>query len=171
MMALPTLPQRWWLALPTVVGALALSWYLNRPGAEAPDADALVTPASVQQGAVPPVAADAGAAPSGSMTSTVPPGAVVDIFAVRSWEPPPPVVDNTPPPPQAPPMPFRFLGRINEPGKKTAYMLADEAQVFVVRIGDAIGSTYRVERYEGGQLLIRYRPMNLRQALAVGDPP
>jgi hypothetical protein len=168
MSLLPTLPKRGWLALPTLAGALALSWALNRPGPEVVEVDPVTTPVPMQRDSIPPTVA---AAPITGMTPPPPSGAVVDIFAVRGWEPPPPVVDTTPPPPQAPPLPFKFLGRIKEPDKKAAFMLADGAQVVVVRVGDAIGASYRVEKYEAGQLLIRYRPMNLRQTLAVGDPP
>ncbi|OHC71260.1 MAG: hypothetical protein A2045_01940 [Rhodocyclales bacterium GWA2_65_20] len=94
---------------------------------------------------------------------------IADIFAVKTWEPPPPPVDTTPPPPQAPPLPFSFLGRIAEPGKKIAFMLSDGTRVLVVRVGDSIGENYRLEKYENGQLLFRYRPMNVSQALAIGD--
>lgn len=94
---------------------------------------------------------------------------VVDIFAVRNWEPPPPV-DARPPPPQAPPLPFRYLGRIAEPGRGMAFMLARGERIVVVGIGDSIGKDYRVENYDKGRLLFRYRPLNVRQALVIGAP-
>lgn len=95
---------------------------------------------------------------------------LVDIFAVRSWEPPPVAAEMVvAEAPQAPPLPFRFLGRIVEADRRPAYLLADESRVVVVRVGDLIGKNYRVEKYENGRLLFRYRPMNLRQALDVGE--
>ncbi|MDP1524972.1 MAG: hypothetical protein Q8M20_04130 [Rhodocyclaceae bacterium] len=95
---------------------------------------------------------------------------LADIFAARSWEPPPVVVEMAAPAaPQAPPLPFRFLGRIVDAERGAAYLLADGARVVVVGVGDRIGKDYRVEKYEKGQLLFRYRPMNLRQALDVGE--
>lgn len=94
----------------------------------------------------------------------------VDIFAVRSWEPPPVAAEiAVETAPQAPPLPFRFLGRIVEADRRPAYLLADGARVVVARVGDPIGADYRVEKYQNGQLLFRYRPMNLRQALDVGE--
>lgn len=93
----------------------------------------------------------------------------VDIFAVRTWEPPPAVAETVEATaPQAPPLPFRFVGRIVEADRGPAYLLAEGARVFVVGVGDPVGKDYRVEKYENGQLLFRYRPMNLRQALDVG---
>lgn len=95
---------------------------------------------------------------------------LVDIFAVRSWEPPPVVAEPAAPAaPEAPPLPFRFLGRIVEAERGPAYLLADGARVVVVGVGDSIGKNYRVEKYQNGQLLFRYRPMNLRQTLDVGE--
>lgn len=98
---------------------------------------------------------------------------LVDIFAVRSWEPPPVVAAMAapapPPAPEAPPLPFRFLGRIVDADREPAYLLDDGSRVIVVAVGDLIGKNYRVEKYENGRLLFRYRPMNVRQALDVGE--
>lgn len=92
-----------------------------------------------------------------------------DIFAVRSWEPPPPPPPPPapPPPPQAPPLPFRFIGRIAE-GPDTAFMLVRRDQVISVRVGDTIDALYHLEKFEGGQLHFMYRPLNIRQTLFVG---
>ncbi len=97
---------------------------------------------------------------------------LVDIFAMRSWEPPPvaaEMVVEAPQAPQAPPLPFQFLGRIVDADRGPAYLLADGARVVVVGVGDLIGKNYRVEKYENGRLLFRYRPLNLRQTLDVGE--
>lgn len=97
---------------------------------------------------------------------------VVDIFAVRTWEPPVPVEVAAPPPePQAPPLPFVFLGRIDEPGKAPAFLLTEGGAVRVVRVGDRIDGRYLVERYKDGNLVFLYLPMKLRQPLEIGDRP
>lgn len=97
---------------------------------------------------------------------------VVDIFAVRTWEPPAPVEVEAPPPePQAPPLPFAFLGRIDEPGKAPAFLLTEGGAVRVVRVGDRIDGRYLVERYKDGDLVFLYLPMKLRQPLEIGDRP
>jgi hypothetical protein len=98
--------------------------------------------------------------------------AIVDIFAPRTWQPPPPPpVEAAAQPPQAPPLPFRLIGRFVEPGKAPLFLLAEGERVIAVRVGDRIGDSYRVEKIEKGQLEFRYRPMNMLQALAVGELP
>lgn len=98
---------------------------------------------------------------------------VVDIFAVRTWEPPPapaaPAAPVAPPAPQAPPLPFQYLGRIVDAERGPSYLLDDGSRVLVVGVGDLIGKNYRLEKHENGKLLFRYRPMNVRQALDVGE--
>lgn len=170
MKPLPPLPRRWWLAVPTLLAAGGVSWLLNRP-APAPEAvpppqAGIKAPRTAQQPAAPPLASSGADRDAGGDAMPQPAEQAADIFAVRTWEPPPPPVDTTP---QPPPLPFRFLGRIAVPGKGTAFMLTEGERVLVVNVGDSIGSDYRVEKYEKGQLLFRYRPMNIRQALAVGE--
>lgn len=93
----------------------------------------------------------------------------VDIFAVRTWEPPPPPPPPPapPPPPQAPPLPFRFIGRIAG-DQETAYLLATSERVIPVRVGDIIDERYLVDKFEAGQLHLIYRPLQIRQTLFVG---
>ena len=159
-----TLPRNWWLAVPTLLAAVALSWLLNRsapPPHEAalPKAAIKAVPEAVQKRAAPPLTA--------VETPSAPDEPAADIFAVRTWEPPPPPVDTTP---QAPPLPFKFIGRFVEPGKGTTFTLTDGERILVVRVGDSIGKDYRIEKYARGQLLFRYRPMNIRQTLDIGGP-
>lgn len=165
----PRLSGRWRVLAPLallVVAAAAIlasgdlpEWML--PASDAPVSEAV--PARPRPAAV-------AAAPVAGSGSDAAPRAVADIFAVRTWEPPPPPPDlSPPPPPPPPPLPFKYLGRVVEPGKKVAFMLTDGNRVFVVSVGDAIGSDYRVESFENEQLVLRYRPMNVRQSIAVGS--
>lgn len=167
-MKLPLLPGRWWIAAPVLFAAVGLSWLLNRPvqrpvttgpptASEAAGADSALRPAAPTL-----------AAPE----SPAAPRQIADIFAVRTWEPPPPPpAAEVAATPQAPPLPFTFIGRITVPGKGVAYMLARDDQVIVAGVGDSIGKDYRIEKFEKGQLLIRYRPMNIRQSLPIGGAP
>jgi hypothetical protein len=122
-------------------------------------------------------------APSGSPGPTEPSASPeangpVDIFAVRSWSAPPAEATPAettagaapPAPPEAPPLPFRYLGRLNEPGRATVFFLGDEEDhVLAVRPGDPIGPDYRVGRFREGRLEFIYRPMKAQQFLAVGS--
>jgi hypothetical protein len=99
---------------------------------------------------------------------------IKDIFAVRTWEPPKPVIKTKPlppPPPQAPPIPFRILGKIADNDKNPTFLLLKGERVLSVRVGDTIDDTYLIEKYEGGQLHLRYQPLNIHQTLFVGTDP
>ncbi len=196
MKSLPKFPRRLWLLPPVALVALvvmALFWWLggavpdttpgNLSGEAASGAARHLprafgqSPSGVELGVVVAAAGnvDNGAdnnaenSTGGNDLPSVAAPASVDIFAVRTWQAPAPPADQTSPaPPQAPPLPFRFLGRIVEPGKNVAFVLGAGQGVVVVTVGDSIGGDYRVEKYENGQLLFHYRPMNIRQSLDVG---
>jgi hypothetical protein len=102
------------------------------------------------------------------------PLASVDIFAIRTWAPPPPpapVVEARPAPPprpEAPPLPFRFLGKIVAPGAATAFLLARGDRVVSVGVGETLDGTYLVEKQESGQLYFLYKPLKVRQSISIG---
>lgn len=103
-----------------------------------------------------------------------PTGGQVDIFAVRTWDPPAPVPDpataaaSPPPPPEPPPLPFRYAGRLEEPGKPPVFFILRGEKVLAVHPGELIDGNYRVGTIEGGQLHFFYRPMRIRQSIPVG---
>lgn len=92
----------------------------------------------------------------------------VDIFRPKSWyiAPPPPKAVK-PPPPSAPPLPFTYLGRI-EDGGMTMVFVARQGNNYSVRKGDVIDSTYRVEEISPGAVTFTYLPLNTRQTLPIG---
>lgn len=175
------LQQRRWLLLVVAISLFVLVivayWLLYESAeekAEAPAPGSItapvrpLTPAPVVA-AIAPESPGAGA-PGGQQA------APVDIFAVRNWEPPPPppVADSAgtpapPPPPQAPPLPFRYLGKLKDPVKGSVFFLAQDEKVLAVSTGDLIDGTYRVGKVEGGQLHFFYRPMKIQQTLSVGS--
>lgn len=123
----------------------------------------------------PPAAPAAPEAPRASPPAGAPaelPRTPVDIFAVRTWMPAPPpvpVADLKPPPrPEAPPLPFRFLGKIAEPGAGVAFLLARGDRVLSVSVGEIINGTYLVEKYDAGRLYFIYKPLKARQSISVG---
>lgn len=150
----------------TLLLVVAIAWLTLVPAQQRADADPL--PAAEPGGATMP-------APAAGEAAAAATPAIVDIFAVRTWEPPPPPVVAPPPapsePPPPPPLPFTFLGRIAEAGKGTAYLLSERGTVRVVRVGDRLASGYLVEDYKDGQLVFLYPPMNIRQTLEIGDRP
>lgn len=130
--------------------------------------------APVAQSAPPPTSAPAAVAeatPDSAKTAPADEPAKVppNPFAARTWEPPKPKVEPAPPPPlQAPPLPFRFIGKVHDSDTGTAFMLQHGERIVAVKEGDEIDGTYKVEGYRNGQLEFLYRPLQIRQSLFVG---
>lgn len=104
-------------------------------------------------------------------------GEVADLFAGPSWvaKPAPPAPAPPPPPPApappptAPPLPFTYIGQMQEEGERTMYYLERGPQVLTVTAGETIDNTYRVEGTREGRLEFTYLPLNTRQGLPVGS--
>ncbi|MFI8479513.1 secretion system X translation initiation factor [Pseudomonas sp. NPDC078700] len=119
-------------------------------------------------------------APAHSVASAVAPGAVAnvpqrDLFAVHSWRIVPtyrPVVVAPVAPvvyrPVAPPLPFQFVGKLDDSVHLQVFLQEGE-QVHVVRVGDVIGGTYKVEKITQSNMTLLYLPLKVSQSMAVGS--
>ena len=107
-------------------------------------------------------------------------GAEAGVFGVPGWAaPPPPVVvappapvaevAPPPPPPQAPPLPFRFIGRYAQSDDQGVFLQHQERSL-VVRVGDVVADHYKAERIEGNVLTLRYLPLDQVQTLDITAP-
>jgi hypothetical protein len=123
-----------------------------------------------------PQATPAGAAaPSLPTRSRFAASASNDPFAPKGWLPPPPppppaaaaLPPPPPPAPTAPPVPFRFVGLIEEKAAKPAAFIAKGEALFVVHVGDVVESTYRIESFNSAQVVITYLPLQQRQTIEV----
>ena len=175
-MAIPA-KQRWIIyALALALTLVAVKWAGGQDRAEngaaaARQADEAAKPA---RGA-PAVGAAAERIPElrldllGSRTSPAPAG---DPFQARSWAPPPdaeaPRRRLPPPPPQAPPLPFAYMGKLVEDATTTVF-LSRQDRNYVVRAGDTIDGTYRVERVGDDGLVVTYLPLKIQQTLPFGE--
>ena len=165
---------RWSLAALLLISILAAVW-VGYPRAEYKSSTVKTATAQAPVAALPLVAQSNTnhAEVNPPDTPPIAEPAVVDVFAVRTWEPPKPVVPIAkpapPPPPQAPPLPFRFLGKIADPEKGTAFLLIHGEQILSVGIGDKVDGIYLIDKLEAGQLYFLYQPLNIRQSLAVGS--
>jgi hypothetical protein len=91
-----------------------------------------------------------------------------DVFEAKSWAPPPPPAAAAPPAPVvAPPLPFRFIGWIDD-GERLRPFLSRDDEVFEVAEGDALDPGYRVERIEPTRITFLYVPMSQTQTLSLG---
>jgi len=123
-----------------------------------------------------PAAQGAPEAPSLPTRSKIAGSADKDPFAARGWLPPPPpplpvsAIEAAPalaPPPTAPPVPFRFVGLIEEKSAKPAAFIAKGDALFVVHVGDVVENTYRVESFDSAQVVVTYLPLQQRQTIEV----
>lgn len=89
----------------------------------------------------------------------------IDPFRAKSWYVAPP--SPPPPKPMAPPLPFRFLGKLSEDGE-TRVFLEHQGKHIIARVGDVINGIYSVEEISGGQMTLLYQPLKEKQVLAIG---
>jgi hypothetical protein len=82
--------------------------------------------------------------------------------------PPPPRAAGPAPAPSAPPLPFQYLGKLDDSERLRVFLLRGE-RIHTVSVGDVIDGTYRVERIDGGQMTLIYLPLNISQTLSVGS--
>lgn len=98
-----------------------------------------------------------------------------DLFASKSWyvppPPPPPAPVAAPAPPSAPPLPYTFVGSYTEGNQATVYFLTAGDRVYDVKAGDTLDRIYSVDSVENGVMTLTYKPLNIRQTLAVGATP
>jgi hypothetical protein len=90
--------------------------------------------------------------------------AVTQEEARKNAPPPPP---PPPPPPQAPPLPFAYMGKLIEDGRIVVFLTQGDRN-HIVRLGDTIDGTYRVDAVTEQHLSLTYLPLKQKQELAFG---
>ncbi|GAA4347978.1 hypothetical protein GCM10023165_33320 [Variovorax defluvii] len=79
--------------------------------------------------------------------------------------PPPPTAIAPPPEPVAPDPAMRYLGRLDQDGRRFVFLgVGDDAQV--VEVGAAIDGVWKVEKVTATQVELRYLPLNQIRAIA-----
>jgi hypothetical protein len=86
--------------------------------------------------------------------------------------PPAPAVEQgaAPVTPKAPPLPFVVTGQLQGSaiaGGKQVVFLTQGAEVYAVRVGDALGADYRVEAIAAGHIEFTYLPLGQKQRLSL----
>lgn len=88
------------------------------------------------------------------------------------------VVRFAPPPPpapvlsterQAPPLPFRYVGAIEDPQGRAVFLM-EGSQVRMAREGDELGGQYRLARITPNAIEFTYLPLNKTQLLSRQNP-
>lgn len=87
----------------------------------------------------------------------------IDLFAPRSFSGPQAAAPAQPEKPVAPPLPFRYLGKMLEDGKLHVF-LARGDESLSVRAGQKIGE-YRVDKVSDAEIVFTYLPLKTKQSL------
>jgi hypothetical protein len=99
------------------------------------------------------------------------------LFASHSWyvappppppPPPAPAASLAPPEPTAPPLPFQYIGSYKPDGETQVFFLTHDDRVYDAKVGDTLENTYSIDGFNGSQLLLTYKPLNIKQQLMVG---
>jgi hypothetical protein len=167
MMGLPSRAR--WLVLGialalTLVAARLVGREDERPAPAAPAAPASSAPGgrTAESLDLERLAARKGSAPAGDPFRALSWQSMAQEEARRNAPPPPP-----PPPPQAPPLPFTYMGKLIEDGRTVVFLTRGEHN-YVVRQGDTIDRTYRVDAVAEDSLSFTYLPLKQKQQLVFG---
>ncbi|WP_223463919.1 MULTISPECIES: hypothetical protein [unclassified Pseudomonas] len=162
-----------WVAFFAVAAALA--WFPEFLK-QADDSDPVVaTVATPAKGNAPGASSAASSAAAQAPIKDLSPAG--DLFAARSWKAAavPGTVTEQPvvaapvvQVPTAPPLPFQFVGRLDDRSDLQVFLQNGE-KIYVVRKGDVIDETWRIERISDEELSLVYLPLHLVQTLSVGS--
>lgn len=101
--------------------------------------------------------------------------ATLDAFATRNWTPPAPppsrlkfIPPPPPPVPVAPPLPYRYLGKLQESGHLVVF-LSNNAQPLLVRGGEVLDQQWRVDEITPRLVRFTFIPLAQSATLTIGD--
>lgn len=98
---------------------------------------------------------------------------VANAFSPTSWYVAPPRQPDPPAPvpaPTAPPLPFTYMGRYEDP-PKLLVILAMGNKMYTVSAGEVIDGSYRVDRITDSAVEVVYLPLNISQSIStIGMP-
>ena len=92
-----------------------------------------------------------------------------DLFAPHDWNPPPPPVEIKPAKPEAPPLPYRYLGRWEENGALTM-ILGHGDQSIPVRSGQILDGQWRIDNISARRIDFTFLPLKTRAHLTLEEP-
>jgi hypothetical protein len=98
-------------------------------------------------------------------------GEIQDLFANRSWNPPPVRVAAAPavvekPAPSAPPLPFKYLGRMADDDSQVVFLEKNQATLSAAA-GDRLENDYQVESIADSAVHFIYLPLGTKQILNI----
>jgi len=100
-----------------------------------------------------------------------------DLFKGHAWYVPPPppkpvpVKVEPPPPPAAPPVPFFYMGKLEQAPQATQVFLTSNNKVLSVMVGKNVDTLWRLDKEEANSLTFTYLPLDLTKVLSKAVRP
>lgn len=128
---------------------------VTEPAASAPEQD---TPAAAPETATP------ASVTTAAITSVVLPrqtSAKVShaLFTAHEWLPPPPK-PQPPPPPKAPPLPYTYVGSLQDVPEGNTVILMQQKKVLMPRLKSQVTAQWRLDREDEQAVYFTYVPLN-----------
>lgn len=95
-----------------------------------------------------------------------------DLFKGHAWYVPPPppkpvpVKVEPPPPPAAPPVPFFYMGKLEQAPQVTQVFLTVNNKVLSISVGKNVDTLWRLDKEEANTLTFTYLPLGLTKSLS-----
>jgi hypothetical protein len=95
-----------------------------------------------------------------------------DLFKGHAWYVPPPppkpvpVKVEPPPPPAAPPVPFFYMGKLEQAPQVSQVFLTANNKVLSVMVGKNVDTLWRLDKEEASTLTFTYLPLGLTKSLS-----
>lgn len=87
------------------------------------------------------------------------------LFAAHEWLPPPPK-PQPPPPPEAPPLPYSYVGSLQEMPQGNVVMLMQQKKMVMPVIGSQLNAQWRLDREDAQSVYFTYLPLNKKMVLS-----
>lgn len=173
-----------WLLWSALLVTLGLVYWVSQQTDEAPEvADLLVMrpgnpakAATVRVQASNPAASEAAPAVQLANNGFVwqrpapAPNARHALFAAHAWLPPP-VKPAPPPPPVAPPVPFAYIGSMEEMPEGHTVILMQQKKLLMPRMGTQVTPQWRLDREDAQSVYFTYLPLNQPKLLSKTGKP
>ncbi|MFN7085518.1 MAG: cohesin domain-containing protein [Burkholderiales bacterium] len=91
-----------------------------------------------------------------------------ELFGSRSWQPPLPKVVAVPATPTAPPLPYKFAGKLVQEGRLQMFLSKGDTAI-PIKQGEILDGSYRVESIADDRITLVYIPLNYRENIPVSS--
>lgn len=161
-----------WIALLVTLGLVYWQW--SQEGNAVPPEDMLAKPVTAPRSVVsevagssrhpsaaePVTASQPNATPPVYFTRELPTKKISHVlFSAHEWLPPPPK-PQPPPPPEAPPLPYSYVGSMQDvPGGDTV-ILMQQKKVLLPKLGSRINAQWRLDKEDAQSVYFTYLPLN-----------